>query len=125
MRTELYKKYNGKKLGVDEYSVAMNEIKEVINDLENVNILTGEDHLLLKWGTLKSWDFHSEKGKELLKEYFELGSSMSAIAQKDSARQKEIICELIDECDGVIQEDWGGKYLTRDEAKKYVLEYGK
>ena len=88
--------------------------------MENTNYLT------LKWGTLKSWDFNnSEKGKELLTEYHEIGSSFSAMAQRDTPRQKEIICELIDLCDGdTVYLDWYDKDVTKDEAKKYVMTYG-
>ena len=86
-----------------------------------------ENYLTLKWGTLKSWDFtSSEKGKALLKEYNEIGSSFSAMAQKDTQRQKGIICELIDLCDGdTIYLDWDGEDVTKDKAKEYVLNYGK
>jgi hypothetical protein len=86
-----------------------------------------KNYLTLKWGTLKSWDFtHSEKGQELLKEYNEIGSSFSAMAQRDTPRQKEIICELIDLCDGdTIYLDWDGKDVSKDEAKAYVIDYGK
>ena len=86
-----------------------------------------ENYLTLKWGTLKSWDFTgSEKGKKLLKEYNEIGSSFSAMAQKDTQRQKEIICELIDLCDGdTIYLDWDGEDVTKEKAKEYVLNYGK
>ena len=85
-----------------------------------------EEYLTLKWGTLKAWDIKSEKGKELLKKYFELGSSASAMFQHDSPDQKEIICKLIDEVDAeTIFLDWDGIDVTKDEAKKYVTEYGK
>lgn len=81
-----------------------------------------KDHLTLKWGTLKSWSFHSEKGLELLKEYNGIGSSMSAMMQKDTPRQKEIICELIDEGNFTeVYLDWDGKNVSKDEAKKYVM----
>lgn len=93
--------------------------KNKIMELEIKNELT------LKWGTLKSWRFDSEKGQQLLKEYGEIGSSLSAMTQKDTPRQKEIICELIDECDGdTIYLEWDGKDVSKDEAKKYVMEYG-
>ncbi len=84
--------------------------------------------LTLKWGTLKSWNVEedNEQGVKLLKEYFEIGSSISAMCQKDTPRQKEIICEMIDLCDGdTIYLDWDGKDVSKEEAKKYVLEYGK
>lgn len=94
--------------------------------VEREIIMEEKDHLVLKWGTLKSWHFHSKEALALLKEYNELGSSISAMAQHDTPRQKEIICELID--NGNFTEvylDWDGKNISKVEAKKYVMEYGK
>lgn len=81
--------------------------------------------LLLKWGTLKEWHLTTKKGQALMKEYNSIGSSMSAMMQKDTPRQKEIICEMIDECDGAIMNDWSGEDYTndKDKAKKYIMEY--
>jgi hypothetical protein len=89
--------------------------------MKNTNKLT------LKWGTLKAWNFtNSEKGIELLEEYGEIGSSYSAMQQRDTPRQKEIICELIDLCDeNTVYMDWESKYVSRQEAKDYVMNYGK
>ena len=85
-----------------------------------------EDHISLKWGTLKSWSLSSERGRELLEEYFSLGSCVSAMLQRDSERQKELICQMIDECDApTIWLDWDGTEVSKDEAKKYVRDYGK
>ncbi len=85
------------------------------------NNIMNEDHLTLKWGTLKSWKFHTEKAKELLTEYGKLGSSMSAIAQHDTPRQKEILCELIDEGNfNEVYLDWDDKYVSKKEAKDYI-----
>lgn len=84
----------------------------------------GKDVITLKWGTLKAWNLHSNKGKELLDEYAKIGMSMGAAQQEDTPRQKEIICEMIDECNAdYIYNDWEGKEMTKEEAKKYVLEY--
>lgn len=86
----------------------------------------GNDYITLKWGTLKSWHLHSEKGQKLLKEYLELGSSFGVAQQEDSPEQKELICKMIDECSvDEIYLDWDGKYVSKEEAKKYVLDYGK
>lgn len=83
------------------------------------------DHLVLKWGTLKDWNFNGEKALTLLKEYNQLGSSMSAMSQHDTPRQKEIICELIDGADfETVYLDWDGKTVSKEEAKKYVMDYG-
>lgn len=81
--------------------------------------------LELKWGTLKTWDFtDNPKAKPLLKEYFELGSSLSAMAQRDTPRQKEIICQLIDLCEeGTVYLSWDAKCVSNKEAKEYVLNY--
>lgn len=83
------------------------------------------EHLLLKWGTIKGWQVESDKSREALKRYAEGSVSMSAMAQHDSDEQKLALCDLIDAIDGKIQNDWSGKIMTKDEAKKYVLEYGK
>lgn len=82
------------------------------------------ESLLLKWGTLKGWKLESEKSREIAKRYFELGSSMSAMAQHDTPEQKKLLCELIDAIDGEIQNDWSGERTSKDEAKKYIQDYG-
>lgn len=84
-----------------------------------------KNYLTLKWGTLKSWCFDSEKGKALINEYCEIGSVVSAMMQSDTPRQKEIICELIDECDGdTIYLSWDGEYVSKEKAKDYIMNYG-
>lgn len=91
---------------------APNEAKEVEQDI-----------LTLKWGTLKAWNFHSERARELLNKYASLGMSMGAMTQHDTPEQKRILCQLIDEGNfKYVWNDWDGKKMTKDEAKKYVLE---
>ena len=81
--------------------------------------------LTLKWGTLKAWNFTGdEEAQRLLTQYCEIGASFSAMAQKDTAQQKEIICKLIDLVPGEICLDWDAKYVTKEDAKKYFKEYG-
>lgn len=85
------------------------------------------DRLGLKWGTLKSWKCESEKAQAALDKYASIGEhSMSAAMQHDTDAQKVALCELIDavDCD-TIYLDWDGKDVTRDEAKRYVMDYGK
>ena len=84
-----------------------------------------EEYLTLKWGTLKSWNLKSEKAKELLQKWGEIGYSMSAAMHKDTPEQKQIICELIDIGDfDTVYLDWDDKEVSKDEAKEYVLNYG-
>ena len=83
------------------------------------------EHLTLKWRSLKDWSF-GDWAKPLFKEYSKIGSSVSAIMQKDTPRQKEIICELIDKGNfKKVYLDWDGKYITKKAAKKYVMEHSK
>ena len=83
-----------------------------------------ENYLTLKWGTLKSWNIEGNKEAiKLLKRYVEIGSSASAMMQKDTPEQKEIICKLIDLVPGDIYLDWDGGYVSKVDAKKYVMEY--
>jgi len=83
------------------------------------------DYLLLKWGTLKGWSFHdSPKAFDALKAYNKLGSSLSAMQQRDTEEQKELICTMIDEVKGPVTNDWTGEeYENLEDAKKYVREY--
>lgn len=89
---------------------------------------TNNDYLLLKWGTLKGWCFeNSPEAFEALKEYNQIGSSFSAMSQRDTPRQKELICIMIDKVKGSVQSDWSGEDWTdnREAAKEYVMNYGK
>jgi hypothetical protein len=117
------KNYKGQILTTDEYAEGKNQIIKDIHDLESIALKTGKDYLLLKWGTIKSFGLKSDNGKKLLERYNKIGSCISVMLQKDTDEQKKILCEMIDECNGCIQEDWGGKYLTKKGAKKYVLDY--
>ncbi len=86
-----------------------------------------EQYLLLKWGGLKGWG-GAKEGTALhdaLKRYHSEPASMSAMTQKDTDRQKQAILDAIDACEGEIVNDWSGERMTKGEAKKYVLEYGK
>lgn len=82
------------------------------------------NRLTLKWGTLKSWHFDSKECQALMKEYNDIGSTLSAMSQRDTPRQKEIICQLIDLCDGdTIYLDWDSKDVSKQDAKDYVMNY--
>ena len=83
-----------------------------------------DEYLLLKWGSLKAWNVESEAAVAAFNKWAEGGVSMSAAMQHDSDDQKKALCELIDAIDGEIQNDWTGEPMTKDEAKKYVTEYG-
>lgn len=83
------------------------------------------DELSLKWGTLKTWRCKSEASQAALNKYAATGEhTWSAMAQHDSDAQKAALCELIDAVDcEMIYLDWDGKYVPKEEAKKYVMEY--
>jgi hypothetical protein len=84
-----------------------------------------DDYITLKWGTLKSWRLTNPALDPLIEEYNKEGSSLSAMAQRDTQRQKEIICEMIEIIGKPVYLDWDGEYVSVEEAKKYVMEYGK
>lgn len=81
------------------------------------------EHLLLKWGTLKGWNLESEKSKEAAQRYADHGMADGAAMQRDTPEQKQALCDLIDAIDGEIVNDWSGDKMSKDEAKKYVMEY--
>lgn len=84
------------------------------------------EYLTLKWGTMKGWKLESEASRAAGQAYLDAGpQSMSAIMQHDSDEQKLALCALIDVVDGPIKNDWEGTTMTRDQAKKYVMDYDK
>ena len=84
------------------------------------------DTLTLKWGTLKGWKCESDAMKSAMKAYLDAGeNSVSAMMQHDTDAQKAALCDLVDATDGEIWNDWDGVVMTKDAAKKYILEYGK
>jgi hypothetical protein len=81
-------------------------------------------YLRLKWGTIKGWNNLSDESFAILKRYFDEPTAMGAAQRDDTDTQKAAICELIDSVD-IIGNDWTGEDMTKDEAKAYVLNYGK
>ncbi|PZO78474.1 MAG: hypothetical protein DI629_12315 [Mesorhizobium amorphae] len=81
------------------------------------------EHLLLKFGTLKGWEVESDASLAAIRRYHEEPVAFGLMEQRDSATQKQALCDLIDAIDGPIQNDWTGEMMTKDEAKKYVRDY--
>lgn len=82
--------------------------------------------LTLKWGNVKGWSGF-KKGTPAwaaLEAYVDSGQGLSAM-QRQTPEQRELICALIDAIDGDIHDDWNGGTMTKDQAKAYVLGYGK
>jgi hypothetical protein len=85
------------------------------------------DSLLLKWGTVKGWHFESEDAEafSLIKKYMKDMSGGGCMADHPGETSKHLLCEIIDKIDGEIHNDWTGKMMTKEEAKAYVMDYGK
>ena len=85
------------------------------------------EHLSLKWGSLKSWEFNEgSPAHNLIERYFAEPVSASAMLQRNTENQKQIILEIIDAVNtDKIYLEWDGKYVGKDEAKEYVLNYDK
>lgn len=81
--------------------------------------------ITLKWGTLKAWDLNNESPRcmDLMRQYRALGASLSAMSHKDTDEQKRLLCEVIDAFAGEIFNDWSGEKMSKDDAKKYIMEY--
>ena len=83
-------------------------------------------NLLLKWGTLKGWNVAgNEAAASALDRYFSEPTAYGAAQRNDTQTQKQALCDAIDALDGVIQNDWTGEMMSKDEAKAYILEYRK
>lgn len=85
-----------------------------------------DDYILLKWGTLKGfWLRNSSESLSLLQKYLELGYDQSAALQKYTQEQKELLCQAVEKLNGIVQNDWTGKEMSKEAAIKYIKEYGK
>jgi len=80
--------------------------------------------LTLKWGTVKGWNLDSPEAQAALQKWADFGHSVSAACQHDTPEQKQALLEAIDHMDEIYL-DWDGKYVSREEAKEYVRNYGK
>lgn len=83
------------------------------------------EFLSLKWGGVKGWEGLTDQSVAILNRYYADGMPFSAMADKPDDARKAILCELIDQIDGEIYLDWENKTVSKNEAKSYVMEYGK
>lgn len=85
------------------------------------------ESLTLKWGTLKGWNFQPDgPAFALLQKYHEGDVSLSAATQNDDDAQHQLILDIIDAVDtDQIKLDWEGTYVSKEEAKQYVINYRK
>lgn len=79
--------------------------------------------LTLKWGTVKGWEIETDDAREALQKWADHGVSMSAACQHDTPEQKQALIDAIDHMDSIYL-DWEGKFVTREEAKEYIRNYG-
>lgn len=82
-----------------------------------------KDYIALKWGNLKGWELKTDAARKAAAAFASSGIGMSCM-QRLNEVQKTALCDLIDALDGEIMNDWSGEKMTKDEAKKYVMEYG-
>ena len=82
-------------------------------------------NLTLKWGNVKGWDGFDEgtSARAALDKWLDSGPGISAMARTNE-EERELICGIIDAVDGEIWNDWDGVMMSKDDAKKYVMEYG-
>jgi hypothetical protein len=85
-----------------------------------------KDTLTLKWGTLKAWRIVSDAARKVAEDIDkrDLSWSLGAAQQVMTDEHKKAVCDLIDavNCETICN-DWTGESMTKEEAKKYVMEY--
>jgi hypothetical protein len=83
--------------------------------------------ITLKWGTLKGWEGVKEdsEARKLLEKYHDQPVSWGVAQQRDTPEQKQALIDLVSLSDVRVYLDWNGKYVSNDEAVKYLTEYGK
>lgn len=84
-----------------------------------------KDYVTLKWGTVKSYSIQNEETWKIMEKYLDGGSSISAMAQRDTPEQKQLLCQVLESIGEPVYLEWDGKYVSIEEAKEYILNYGK
>jgi hypothetical protein len=99
--------------------------KAIENTLEMLSNkpIDNKEFLALKYGGLKTWKFNdNEEAKKLINEYDIILNEVGSF--KRTERQKQICLELIDMVKAdKIYLDWDGEFITKEEAKNYILTY--
>ena len=80
--------------------------------------------LILKCGTVKGWSGLDEAAQIAMQKFSDLGMSMGAMQQEMTPDHIKALCGVVDVVDEPIYNDWSGEEMTRDEAKKYIREFG-
>jgi hypothetical protein len=83
------------------------------------------ESLLLKWGTIKGFGGLSNRSIEIVERFFADGVPASAMTDRPDDTRRAILCELIDQFEGSIQNDWSGEMMSKEAAKEYIMNYGK
>jgi hypothetical protein len=99
--------------------------KAIENTLEMLSNspIDNKEFLALKYGGLKTWKFNdNEEAKKLIDEYNIILNKVGSF--KRTERQKQICLELID----IVKADeiylnFEGEYVTKEQAKNYILTY--
>jgi hypothetical protein len=82
------------------------------------------DFLTLKWGNLKAWNLRSEAALAAMGNFVATHPSVGAMARLNND-QKVALCNVVDACNcETVYLDWDGKDVSKDEAKRYIMEYG-
>lgn len=88
--------------------------------------MSEEAYIWLKWGGLKGWGNTSYNQEEALQKYIDMRVSPSAMMQVNTTEHKKALCDAIELFEeGQIQNDWCGTYYTVNQAKEYVMNYGR
>ncbi|PYS92493.1 MAG: hypothetical protein DMF62_00360 [Acidobacteria bacterium] len=82
------------------------------------------NRLTLKWGSAKAWDLETEEARVAIQKWADHGVSMSAMMQQSSPEQKQCLIDALDFMDEIWLA-WEGKKVSKEEAKQYLLDYGK
>ena len=82
--------------------------------------------LLLKFGTLKGWDDLSQAQIEALEKWRDSENGLGTLQASRTDESNRLLCEALDLFeDGQITNDWDGCTYTIQQAKNYIMEYGK
>jgi HD-like signal output (HDOD) protein len=84
-----------------------------------------KDYVTLKWGTVKSYNIQNKETWAIMEKYLDAGVSASAMTQRDTNEQKELLCQVLESIGEPVYLEWYAKYVSVEEAKEYIRNYDK
>jgi len=80
--------------------------------------------ITLRFGTVKTWLLDGKEARDALQKWADHGINIGIVSHKDTPEQQQDLLNALEFMDKIWL-DWHEVEVTKEEARKYILDYGK